>query len=311
MSRQTLLRLHRWITLVFSLPLAILLVTGLILSVEPIIATTSIAPGAVTAQSLDALLARHDPTGQARGLVLRAYDGPAGSLTLSGVRDGPLVIDLATGAEKADIGALAQTFLTSRRLHEHLLFDLGWLVTASTIALVVLIVLGVLMGWPRLAWSVAGWHKGVAWFSLPLVIVSPLTGLFIAWGIGFTPGPPPRESPPPLRDAVRIVAATHDPARLIWLRNRGRGLLARIDVVGEYRVYIVGRAGLTPVARNWPRLIHEGNWAGVWSGLVDVVTSFALLGLFGTGLFIWGRRQTRRRRPRSPAPSPALSGVRQ
>ena len=37
MTRPLLIRFHRWITLVFALPLLAIIVTGLILSVEPIV----------------------------------------------------------------------------------------------------------------------------------------------------------------------------------------------------------------------------------------------------------------------------------
>lgn len=297
MARQFLLRLHRWITLVFALPLAVLLITGLILSFEPMVAGS--APGTVTAQKLDELLVRHDPDGKARGVALRPYDG---SLVISGVRDGSLTVDLATGAERADIGPLASLFGASRRLHEHLIWDLGWLVTASTIAMLVLAVLGILMGWPRFNRSLSGWHKGIAWTALPLVILSPLTGLALAFGITLAAGPPPAAGPAvPLREAVRMVTAAHDPSSLLWVRQRGKAQLARVDVGGEHTVFAVGRDGLVPTARSWPRLIHEGNWAGGWSALVNVVTSVALIALLGTGLWLWARRRLRRRsRVRAP-----------
>lgn len=295
--KRRLLQLHRWITLVFSLPLAVLLITGLVLSFEPMVATNAIVPGSLSAQKLDGLLAQHDPAGKARGLFVRSYDGPAGSMTLVGAADKPKVIDLATGEEKPGTGRLAGLFQQSRMLHEHML-DLRWLVSLSTAAMLVLIALGVLMGWPRLANSLSGWHKGLAWIGLPLVIASPLTGLFIAFGVTFAPSTPsPRAAAPTtLRETVQTVAATHDPSRLIWIRSRGNAQLVRLDDAGEYRVYAAGRDGLVATPRNWPRLIHEGNWAGTLSAMVDVITSVVLIGLLATGLVLWGRRTLRRRR---------------
>jgi uncharacterized iron-regulated membrane protein len=61
----------------------------------------------------------------------------------------------------------------------------------------------------------------------------------------------------------------------------------------------VTRDGLVPGARNWPRALHEGVWAGVYSGLVNVGTSIALIGLLVTGLTIWARRTLRRASRRS------------
>jgi hypothetical protein len=168
--------------------------------------------------------------------------------------------------------------------------------------MLVLIVFGVLMGLPRLRNSLSGWHKGTAWVLLPLVVLSPLTGLFMALGISFTgtPAIPAPKAPAlPLAEAVRVIAAEHDLASVGWIRSRGNSQLVRLDDGGEMRVFTVGRDGLTPTARNWPRLIHEGNWGGWLSVLVNVVTSLAMVLLLGSGLWLWTRRQLRPRNARA------------
>jgi uncharacterized iron-regulated membrane protein len=312
-----LLKLHRWLTLVFAAPLAALVVTGLILSFEPISLATSRAPGALTVERVQAILAKHDAEGKARGLAFRPYDG---ALQLMG---GPTV-DMATGEAKAP-GALSRLYGATRGLHENLIFDLDWLVTPSTIAMCVIALLGLLMGLPRaLRNTASGWHKATAWFLSPLVILAPLTGLALAYGITFAPSmarpaasaPPANEAPAgarprrggpalPLAEAVRLVGQEHDLSNLIWLRQRGPNLLARLEEGGEARVYAVSAQGLTPAPRNIPRLMHEGNWAGVWSGLINVVASIALLILLGTGLFIWAKRRLRKPQRQRVRPAPA------
>jgi hypothetical protein len=61
---------------------------------------------------------------------------------------------------------MADIFLWARMMHEHLI-ALSWLVVASTIATVVIMIIGILMGLPRLKNTLSGWHKGAAWFTLP------------------------------------------------------------------------------------------------------------------------------------------------
>ena len=162
-------------------------------------------------------------------------------------------------------------------MHETLLIDAGWLVIASTVAMLVLALLGVLMGLPRLENTLSGWHKAMAWGLLPLIVLSPLTGLFLAAGITFASPPPAAASaqgaPLRLAEAVRIVGESHDLSTLVWMRPQGGRLLARLVDGGEYRVYAVTRDGTTAMPRNWPRLWHEGNFAGAWSALMNVVTS--------------------------------------
>jgi hypothetical protein len=163
--------------------------------------------------------------------------------------------------------------------------------------MLVLIMLGVLMGLPLVANTLSGWHKAIAWFLLPLILLSPLTAIFMAAGITFAGRPPAAATGAPmaLTEAVQIFGKDHDLSALVSLRPQGGRMLARVVEGGEYRVYAVTREGATPMPRNLPRLWHEGNFAGVWSALLNVVASFAMIGLLVTGVWIWARRQTRRR----------------
>lgn len=300
MFKQWLLRLHRWIALILSIPFAVVIVTGLILSFEPLtMGSATMAGGTTVAPAvLNAALAKHDPDGRARSIVVRAYDN---TLSIGGAQRGQMTtVDLTSNERVASPGTLATLFATSRGLHEHFIFNLGWVVTASTIAMLVMILLGVLMGLPRIRNTVSGWHKGAGWFVLPLVILSPLTGLALAFGVTFT-APPARASGPsvPLSDALRLVGAQYDLSRINWIRSLGGTLAARINDNGEMRMFAVTPDGLKPFERNWPRLIHEGNWSGIVAPVLNIITSVALMVLMTTGLWIWGRRQFRQRRPRA------------
>lgn len=290
MLRLWLLRIHRWITLVFAIPLSVLIVTGLILSFEPLAAGTAQIP--LSVEKLTAIIAKHDAGGNARSIIVRGY---AGTASIGG-RDAQTHVDLASNEKVSSPGMLANLFGSARRLHEHFIFDLDWAVTASTIAMLGLIPLGLLMGWPRLRNSVAGWHKATGWFLLPLVILSPLTGLFLAYGVTFaTPPAGSRNGTPPagLTEAVSLVGAHYDLAQLSWIRPLGGRMAARINDGGEMRVVAVTREGLVPFTRNWPRLIHEGNWSGIIAPALNIVTSAALVLLITTGLWMWKRRRFR------------------
>jgi uncharacterized iron-regulated membrane protein len=300
-----LLRLHRWLALVFALPLIFVVGTGLVLSVEPWLVVHSIEPGSLTPTSIERLLSQYDSAGQARSLVYRSYDQ---TLTIGAGRNSGTVVDVATGQIQPGPSTLASALVTVRRMHESLLFNLGWLVIASTMAMLALAILGVLMGWPRFANSLTGWHKAMAWSLLPLIVLSPLTGLLMAWGITFTSpptAPAARGASMTLPEAVRIVGRDHDLSSLVWMRPLGGRLAVRLVENGEYTVYAVTRDGAVAMPRNWPRLWHEGNFAGVWSALMNLVISFAMIGLLVTGVWIWLRRQLRRRARRMRQAVPA------
>ena len=291
-----LLRLHRWTTLVFALPLAIVILTGLILSVQPMVQSLSIVPRSIDAPRLLSLLEKHDPQARASGVAVDSY---AGRLRIMQGRGVSTEIDVRSGEIAPAPAPLNALFGWARRTHEHLVFDLGWLVTASTIAMLGIIALGVLMGLPLLRNTVSGWHKAMAWFTLPLLILSPLTGLALAFGVTFQTPPSAPSERIQLRQAIEILARDYDLSRLSSLQTRGGRLMARLDVDGELRAFGVTTTGATPLQRNWPRLIHEGNWSGVLASLINVLISVVFVGLLSTGLIIWSRR-TFRRRHRKP-----------
>jgi uncharacterized iron-regulated membrane protein len=287
------LRFHRWITLIVAIPLLVVIVTGLVLSFEPL-AQQSELDQPLTKADLLGHLARHDPQGKATGLVLRGYDN---SLTITGVGDdGDTEIDLATGEVMAEDSGFAwsDVFSTARRLHDSLLLDLAWVVTASTFAMLALIVLGLLMGLPRLRNTIGGWHNLAAWATLPMVILSPLTGLALVYGFTFTtPSPGPRQPPLPVVKAVEIIAEKHDLSQMIWLRIRGGRQVVRIFTDDGAKVSQVTSAGLVTGATNWPRAIHEGNWSRILAPSLNILVSVVFIGLWCTGLFLWMRRKVR------------------
>ena len=294
-----LLRLHRWLAVAFALPLAAIILSGLVLSVEPLLVQNAIRPGSLSAEGLVAVLDKADPAGRARALSVRPYDQ---TLNVAGAA----ARDLRDGSEAARSTAAA-LFQTARQLHERLLLDAGSLVIASTVVMLILVSLGVLMGWRPIRNTMSGWHRAAGWFGLPLLIASPLTGLFIAYGISFSPGLAAPAGPPvPLRDAVRLVAAEHDLAGLTFIRPIGGRMMARLIENGEARVYQVTTSGLTATPRQWPRVLHEGNWGGSIPPLVNVVISLALVSLMVTGATIWARRTFRRRKSRM---APVRAGV--
>lgn len=282
------LRLHRWMALTFAVPLAAVILSGLFLAFEPALKART-PDGTVSLPRLEAVLAAAGPQAERAALFIRGYDGTA-SIGRS------TTYDLATAAP-ADTGSLAAAFRTARRLHETLLLDLGWLVTASTIALLLMMIPGLLLGLPRLRNTVAGWHRIAGWAVLPLLLGSPLTGLALAFGITFAAPPPRTPGPmPAMMDTLRAVAGRHDLDGLDFVRPAGSARLVRVlDRSGTAVAYRMTAEGLQPAGSNWPRILHEGNWGGLLGSMVNVVVALVLSGLMGTGLWIWAKRSLARR----------------
>ena len=72
----------------------------------------------------------------------------------------------------------------------------------------------------------------------------------------------------------------------------------------SHLTYIAAKDGLKPAPANWPRTFHQGDFFGIWGGVMNVVLSFAFILLLTTGVWLWARRQVvRRRRVRVPVPA--------
>ena len=292
-TKSLLLKLHRWTSLVFALPLLAIILTGFILAFEPIAQLDGITPHSVDAARVTDLIKRYDPDGKARGIFINAA---AQRLRFQG--PGAAQIDLVSGEPITPSTSLADIFVWARFTHERLLGQ-HWLVISSTVAMLVVMILGIAMGFPRLRNNLAGWHKAAAWFTLPVILLCPLTALGMALGLTFSgAAPAPQGRPLSLPDAVRVVAQSRDLASVISIVSRGGSTLARIYDGGELRFYAVGADGLTPLPRNWPRLIHEGNGAVMVTSPLNVLVSLTLFALLVTGVASWWRRGSRPRQAR-------------
>lgn len=298
MTKAVLLRVHRWIFVVFAIPLAVIIVTGLILSFQPILQTTAIRPGSITLAQIDGHLARHDPEGKARGLSIDHFER---SMSIQGIGPGGSVaVDLRSGGEADDEGWIGTLMSWARPVHEHFVFRLQDItgvpiVLVSTVGMASGMLIGIMLGWPRIQNTVSGWHKATAWVLLPLLLLSPLTGILMAFRLSLGPAPE-RAAPVALGEALRMVAAKHDLSGLQWIRTRGGRQMALVSEGKSRFSYVVSKDGLKPAPANLPRTFHQGDFFGIWGGVMNVVLSLALTLLLVTGLWIWGKRTFRRRK---------------
>ena len=294
-AQALLLRLHRWISVILAIPLAVLIVTGLILSYAPIKESAAIKPGSLTLATLEKHIVRHDPEDKARGIII---DHSNGTMSLLGrSRRDATTIDMATGEKTSKRHWYSSWQRFARPLHEHFIYDLDWLVPLSTAAMVVSMIIGMFMGWPRFTNTLSGWHKVTAWALLPLLILSPLTGLLMVYRISLS-ADAPRSPPLPLLEAVRVTAKQHDPSTIVYIRQRGPRQMAMINTGSSQKQYLPTAEGLKPLPPNLPRIFHQGDFFGIWGGVINVILSLAFILLLVSGLWIWARRTFFRKRRR-------------
>lgn len=84
-----------------------------------------------------------------------------------------------------------------------------------------------------------------------------------------------------------------DLSKLTQVRNfRGGGVMLTVLDGLQPRQYVVSGSGEVTRTEGpgWVRMLHEGTWAGAWSGVFTLITTFPLLGLLVTGCLKWLRR---------------------
>ncbi len=302
-AQALLLRLHRWTALILAIPLATIIVTGFILSFSPIKQSLGIKPASLTLTEIERHLARYDPQGKARGVIFNHSNGTMAILGSS--RRDRMAVDLKTGELTGRRHWFDSWVRFARPLHEHFVYDLDWLVPLSTAAMIVSMLLGMLMGWPRWSNRLSGWHKVTAWGLLPLLILSPFTGLLMTYRITLA-APAPRSKPMPVLEVLRMTARQYDPSTIVYIRRRGPRQMVMINTGASQALYRPTSAGLKPLPPNLPRIFHQGDFLGIWGGVMNVILSLAFIFLLTSGLWVWGKRTFRRRRVR-PAGDPAAS----
>jgi sulfite reductase (NADPH) flavoprotein alpha-component len=283
----SLLKLHRWLALVTAPILLLIILSGVVLAFKPIVEGGARSP--VDVPVLITSLNKADPRGRAGSLSMAA-DGRSFELRSRG--PGPSGrFDAASGVKTGELGF--DLFAWARNLHENLLIGANWLVTLVTIVSVLLIVSGLLLGWRTLRHTLSGWHAGLGWLGLPLVALTPVTGLMMALHLGM-PQLPFYEGghPQPIARVLEIASGQTDLTRLSLARNfrRGAVMLTVQTDTRPVQLLVSGAGELQAVSPSWVRMLHEGNWAGAFSGVLNLFSALPLLGLLITGVLGWWRR---------------------
>lgn len=252
------------------------------------------------------------PGGQGPGGQARGPGGPgsaAGPVGMVNLVDGGRIAEVASNdpdragrydvASGRRLGPLAggpDIFRITQDLHKSLMLGLNLVVEIATWAMAALMIAGPFLVWLRLRNTLMGWHMGLGWLLLPLTLSSPVTGLLMAYHIGpARPLMPRAERPVSLNEAIGIAGRDHDLSALTSARRLRGGTVLLFRAGTQNLVVTDTAASVMTGGPNIFKQIHEGTWAGLWSGLVNAGISLALLALTVTGFISWFARWWRNR----------------
>jgi len=341
-----LVSVHRWVGLILAPLFLVIILTGGVLALRPIVddfTARANAGARVDAAAVSALVGRLEAQGALNGFTVgergSVLDVSSNASELSGRWD------IASGTRLGPAPLLPQVFAVAQSLHTRLMLGLQWVVEIATYAMAAIMLMAPFLAWLKFRNTLMGWHLAIGWLLLPLTLASPITGILMTLGVGQPPRPPqPQSLQPqslqtqasqpqalqsqaparpsgaaegaapqaasgerpgaapggaqmPLGAALGMAGRELDLATLTSGRRfRGGSVMLRLDGPPAM-AYTVSPKGVTPLTGGpgLPKQIHEGTWGGAWSGALNLLIAFALLGLTGTGFLSWFRRWRRDR----------------
>lgn len=301
--KSALILVHRWLSILL-LPLVLfLVVTGGILALRPIMIDLTSGPVAQKPMPVNQaadFIRQVDPEGRVRAMRLEEPTTIVLEFTRSGERE-IRAFDWQEGLDLGERREGAEFFHLVADLHKHFVYDLEWQVEWASYGLLLIIVSGLFLAWPRLRRTVIGWHTVMGWASLPVVLVITATAVMLLLGIGGPNLPDIDRSPGRLAlpTALDRAAGNAGLTHVHTVRTMQRaGVVVHGVAEGAPIVLVITRSEVSVVDAH-PGLIdelHTGTWAGGWSGALYFVAMLFVLGLTGTGLWSWGRRHFQRLR---------------
>jgi sulfite reductase (NADPH) flavoprotein alpha-component len=207
--------------------------------------------------------------------------------------------ELVPGSVALDHEPALDVFAFAEHLHKNLLVGAGFLVELASYLMLLLVVTAPLLAWPRLRHNLMGWHRIVGWFLLPLLVMLPLTGVMMSLHVGMPELP--RMSQPGVRlslvEALEKVQQQENLKGVTQVRRfRGGSVLIRGTSEEGGKLWVATDTGVTAIdpQENLVKSLHEGTWAGAFSGGLNLLGASALLLLILTGFYSWLRRYRRR-----------------
>lgn len=308
-TRARLAKIHRWTALSLFPVYVALLVSGMILATHPMThpaGRDKLAAKLDTAR-LDALLAQVDSSGKLDAVEV---DRDARHLTLytaGSVRSH----DLITGADGAPRAPEPPDFYSIvARIHSNLWIGAGFLVTLATFGMLFLVIAGPILSRPRrTSRTPLNWHINAGWLLYPLLILLPLSATLMVLPIGRRFGFHRETTPITIPQALAIARDSVDLTTLHFVARMPGGHNVFLVTDGPFGIsrHVIHPHSVDPLGGptvEFARMVHEGEWGGAWSGLLNMAGAAGLLAVMSAGALSWYRRRSR---PAIAADAPALA----
>jgi sulfite reductase (NADPH) flavoprotein alpha-component len=300
--KPTLFKLHRWIGIGLAPLFLLIALSGGILAFKPMQpATQHIAADGSSPSQLIHLLQQLDPLGrEIDGLTVDAASDQVTLRSQNPDLQGQYQLGSTARLQEPTQMKSFDLFEFAEYLHKELLFGADVLIQIASYLMLLIIVIAPLIAWPRLRNNLMGWHRGVGWVLFPVILLPPLTGVLMSLHLGMPELP--RMSKPGLSLSLEQglqIAQRELGLERISMARRFRGgsvMLGTPEKAGGKHVIVTDQEVVTiDPGSNLVKRIHEGTWAGTWSGLFNLLGAVALSLLSLSGFVSWQRKRQRHR----------------
>jgi sulfite reductase (NADPH) flavoprotein alpha-component len=298
--KPTLFKLHRWIGIGLAPLFLLIAFSGAVLAFKPIVESSPPeTTQAVSATQVIRLLEQIDPLGSEVDAISIETTGNHANIRSQNPQITGRYDMLSGGCECGEEAASHfNLFEFAEHLHKELLFGADILIQIASYLMIGMMIMALFLSWPRLRNNLMGWHRGVGWLLLPIVMLLPLTGVLMSLHIGM-PELPHMSQPSShlsLVDALNSAQQSQALDRVEMARRfHGGSVLVTTYEKGEKKLLHVTDHSVTSInpQNNLVKTLHEGTWAGPISGIINLLGSTALSLLIISGAISWLRRRRR------------------
>lgn len=292
--KQKILWIHRYLGLCLMPIFMLILITGGLLALKPILAPnqgTGFSTELSSEQILQALK-KIDPKNKITNMTVLA-DGQ--SILINGKNDLNGIYNLHTGERTGNVGMNTAWFNTIKNLHKALLIDADLLIKIATYAMALILLVAPFLLKPHLKATLIDSHNLVGWCFYPLLLLLPVTGILMTLHLGAPQFEKLNQSSNlsayTTIEKINKMDSLNHFVSLNKIKNRYQTItLNKNGVITNYQIDENNQLQPIQFSRFWVKELHEGTWGGSFSGWLNLFITIILLALTGTGFYSWLRR---------------------
>lgn len=290
-------KLHRWIGLCLAPFFALILISGLFLTLKPMLAPTySNEPlGNQATQVFQAVQAAEQ-----QGAVINSFalDKNGQHFWATGEQSALQSYSIDDAQFVAEGGFSTSVYNFMKKLHKE--FFISGLITeiaAYAMALIMLVGL-VFMVRPTFRKNLISWHNAIGVFAWVFLAILPITGIMMTLHLGAPKTALQANAATSVSHIMQTLNEQNRLEQLVSIDKVKKNVVIRLAENGQIQTVQLDEAGVfqpVEMPTYWPKVLHEATWAGKNSAILNFILASGLLFLLFSGCYTWLKRRLRQK----------------